>query len=199
MSGFTFELTGLDAALAQLTKLADATAKEITEELNQFGLNTVNEAKRLAPVDEGALRNSISHQVKSTKTNVDVTLSVNVDYAAYIEFGTRKFAAQYVNSLPAEWQTFAAQFKGKSPGDMEQFVMRLVEWVKRKGIGKTYDVKTRRRTKVGKQSAQTTAEADAYAIALHILRNGIRPHPFLYPAFQKNKIELINSLKKRFA
>jgi len=121
---------------------------------------------------------------------------VGVDYGAYLEFGTRKFAARYVASLPADWKAFAATFKGPGGGNFEEFVMRLTKWVLRKKIGATYNIKTRRRDRVGKQSAKTTAEADAYAIALYIIRNGIRAQPFLYPSAQKNTTILLENIKK---
>ncbi len=75
--------------------------------------------------------------------------------------------------------------------------MRITEWVIRKKIGATYNTKTKRRDRVGKQSAKTTSQADAYAIALHIVRNGIRPHPFLYPAVMKNTPILYQHLRER--
>ena len=38
----------------------------------------------------------------------------------------------------------------------------------------------------------------AYAIALNILQNGIRPHPFVYPAVTKNTPVLEADIKKVF-
>jgi HK97 gp10 family phage protein len=175
-----------------MRKIEKDVIAKLEKEFDKFGLETVNDAKRLAPVDEGRLRNSINYDRKK----LQVTINVNADYAPYIEFGTRKFATKYVSSLPQEWQVFAATFKGKaSKGSFEEFVLRLTKWVKRKSIGASYNITTRRRNRVGKQTADTTANADAYAIALYILRNGIKPQPFLVPAFEKNKIKLIANLK----
>lgn len=49
-------------------------------------------AKLLAPVDTGALRNSIG----TTVSNGGLTAEIGptVDYAAYVEFGTRRMAPQ---------------------------------------------------------------------------------------------------------
>lgn len=193
--GFKIDITGnVNEVLQKRTKTIIA---DIESTLDEFGLNTVSAAKRYAPVDEGHLRSSISYKKADRNgNNIGVEITVATNYAAYIEFGTRKFAASYVSSLPAEWKDFAAKFKGKSDGSFEEFVMRLTKWVQRKGIGKTYNIQTRRADRVGKQTAKTTAEADAYAIALHILRNGIRPHPFLYPAVEENRVKLLNNIKK---
>jgi len=129
---------------------------------------------------------------------MSLSITVAANYAAYMEFGTRKFAAAYVSTLPQDWKAYAATFKGSGGGTFDEFIMRLMAWVKRKGIGETFDIKTRRRVRQGKQSAATTREADAYAIALHILRHGIRPHPFLYPAVKAHTPGLIKDIQNIF-
>ena len=164
---------GFSAKIANYEKKA---VKEIAKELNIFGFKSVNDAKRMAPVDEGHLVRSISFDPAS-EAKLKVSVVVAADYAAYVEFGTRTFAAAYVASLPANWQQYAATFKGKGGGSYNDFIFRLKEWVIRKGIATGDDV-----------------DNVAYLIAKKILRNGIRPHPFLYPSITKNLIEL----KKRF-
>lgn len=185
------KIKGLDTALAELS--VEKLNAKVNKALYKFGQNVDREAKQLAPVDEGGLRQSIFYKVEGATVKVGATK----DYAAYVEFGTRKFAAAYVATLPSNWQQFAASFKGPGGGSFEEFVMRLTRWVLAKGIGETYSVSTRRRDRVGKQSAQTTAEADAYAIALHILRNGIRAQPFLYPAVRDNTPILIKDIESK--
>lgn len=165
MSGFTIDITGdVNAKLDEIQKNVIAI---VNDELNVFGLETVTSAKQLAPVDEGFLRNSISF----VKTDLEVEMIVAANYAAYLEFGTRSFAAAYVSTLPATWQEYAASFKGNG-GGFEDYFRNIMEWVKRKGI----DPKA------------------AYPIAISILRKGIRPHPFLYPAVEENLIKLKQNL-----
>jgi len=166
---FKTKVIGTQTVLSAIKSSKDKAEKIIADELNAFGLKTVNDAKRNAPVDEGVLRNSIGY----TKDRTSVTITVNVDYAAYLEFGTRSFAQAYVSSLPTEWQTFASQFKGGGGGSFHDFVMRLQRWCK---------------LKLGDEKL-------AYVVALSILRKGIRPHPYLIPAVEKNRIELIKQLK----
>ncbi len=167
MSGFNVSVTGLDEALRKLD--VKKFNQDINDELTAFGFDVVRDAKQLVPVDEGFLKNSIN----SVNENLAVTIVVNADYAAYVEFGTRKFAAAHIATLPADWQTFAAQYKGSGGGSFKEFVMRLTAWCKRKGI----------------------EEKAAYPIARAILINGIKAQPFLYPAYEKNRIELIKRLK----
>jgi len=53
--------------------------------------------------------------------------------------------------------------------------MKITKWVHLKGI----------------------PEKVAYPIALKIIRNGVKAQPYLFPAFEKNKIELIRALKQQ--
>ena len=192
MSGFTIDITG--DFEGKLNNLEEKVKKIVDDELNAFGLETVSMAKTLAPVDEGFLRNSITFE----KQPLSVEIVVAANYAAYLEFGTRGFAAAYVSSLPPDWQAFAAQFKGKGGGDYYDFLNNILDWVMRKGIANRYSVKTKKAIKIklgsGSEDENRLAEV-AYAIALSILRKGIKPHPFLYPAIEKNKEILINNLK----
>lgn len=174
--GFKIDITGnIDNLFKERTRKI---VEQIEDELNAFGQGTVNDAKRLAPVDEGHLRNSITFSPTSKGNMVEVEIIAATDYAAYIEFGTGKFAAKYVATLPKEWKEFAAKFKGPGGGSFDEFVMRLTRWVRLKGIAKGKDV-----------------DQAAYNIALYILRNGIKPHPFLYPSVEKNRIKLLINLK----
>ena len=192
MSGFTIDITG--DFEGKLNNLEEKVKKIVDDELNAFGLETVSMAKTLAPVDEGFLRNSITFE----KQPLSVEIVVAANYAAYLEFGTRGFAAAYVSSLPPDWQAFAAQFKGKGGGDYYDFLNNILDWVMRKGIANRYSVKTKKAIKIklgsGSEDENRLAEV-AYATALSILRKGIKPHPFLYPAIEKNKEILINNLK----
>jgi HK97 gp10 family phage protein len=149
MAALTLDIKNLDKVLAEIKAYPQDVDKIITNEFRAFGGNVRNDAVRFSPIDEGKLRGSISTET----TNLQVSISVNVDYAAYLEFGTKSFAAAYVSSLPPEWQSFAAQYKGGGGGNFKEFVARLVK--------------------------------------------GIKPHPYLYPAFEKNKQDLINHLKQQ--
>jgi HK97 gp10 family phage protein len=180
----------LDQVLAELRAYPQDAEKIINNEFRAFGLNTTNTAKRYAPVDEGRLRESIGF----TQNNLEVTINVNVDYAAYLEFGTKSFAEAYVATLPPDWQTFAAQYRGPAGGSFHELVMRITEWVKRKGFAAERTASGAKSKSLSSIAAQNSA---AYAIALSIVRKGIRPHPYLAPAFEQSKIELINHLKRQ--
>ena len=175
MSGFSFEIKGADAAIKRTEEMVKKARANAQLALNTFGLSVERDAKRLAPADEGHLSNSINYK----PGDLSVTITVGVNYAAYLEFGTRKFAAKYVATLPADWQSYAATFKGKGTGSMDEFIQNIMEWVRRKGIAA--DTTSGGNVSSSRSSLDKQQQA-AYWIELNILQNGIRPHPFLYPA-----------------
>lgn len=167
MGGSFIKIEGLEKTLARFD--IKKFEPQIQQSFDNFGLRVELGAKQLVPVDEGKLKGSIFHETGRLSS----TVGASADYAAFQEFGTRKFAAAYIATLPADWQKFAAQYKGGGGGTFEDFVMSLMGWCKRHGI----------------------SEKAAYPIALKILRNGMRPQPFLYPAFNKAKDQLIKDLQ----
>lgn len=188
---FSLELDGLKAVMQQLKTLENVTKKDIKDEFNKVGLEIVNDAKRLAPVDEGALRNSISHKLNG----YELEITASAVYAAYVEFGTRKYAASYVSKLPPDWRTYAAKFKGRTGGGTDKLLRNIIEWVKRKGIGGA----TTKSGKISKSKSSIEAMNNtAYIIALRILQNGIKPQPYLYPAVTNNVPKLVPRLKKLY-
>lgn len=196
------QIKNLDKVVAEIKAYPADIEKIINNEFKNFGSQTANEARQRAPVNEGKLKGSIQF----TSSNLEVRISAGVDYAGYIEFGTKSFAAAYVATLPAEWQTLAQEVRAGASkgGSFKELVLKIAEWVRHKGLGTgfagkigvtgTFSVKSRRRT--GSKSLQETQNMQAaYAIALKIVRVGIPAQPFLFPSFEKNKIELIRNLK----
>ena len=155
----------------KLSKLSTALKVDVSDEINASVIKIENQAKRLAPVNFGQLRGSIAHSKDSELT---YSVAANASYSAYVEFGT----GPQVN-VPADFKSYAQQFKGKSGGKFKDMVEALTLWVKRKGIGN------------GKND-----KGLAYVIALSILRKGMRPQPFLVPAYEMEKPKLIQRLNK---
>lgn len=194
------EVKGFEALVKRFDTLSKESQDKAQSALNNFADNTAADAKGFVSskkiTDEGALLRSISPLYGRGSAGV----VANSKYAAYMEFGTRKFAASYISSLPAEWSTYAAQFQGpaSSGGTFKDFVLSIMAWMKRKGIkGGTYSVKTRRRLG-NKAQKESEDKSLAYAIAKKILRDGIKERPFLYPAVNKNLPQLRKDLKEIF-
>ena len=169
--GFTVNLNGMVGIESALKRLDTVLKQDVSNEINASSLKILTDAKRLAPVNFGQLRNSIALDKTS-----DLTYSVEAkaSYAGYVEFGTGGKV-----TIPAGYNEMANSFKGKSGGKFKDMVAALTLWVKRKGIGN------------GKND-----KGIAFAIALSILRKGMKAQPFLIPAFETEKPKLINRLKK---
>ncbi len=167
MGGSFIKIEGLDKALARFD--IKKYEPKIQQCFDKFGLRVELQAKQNAPVDEGRLKNAIFQE----PAKLSSTVGCSVNYAAFVEFGTRKFAAEYVSSLPSDWQLYASQARGGGTGTFEEFLARIMGWCKRHGI----------------------SDKAAYPIALKILREGSKPQPFLYPAFNQAKDQLLKDLE----
>ena len=91
----------------------------------------------------------------------------NINYAPMVEFGTGGKV-----DVPQEWQEFASQFKGRRLTN-DEFLEQLRSWCRLKGID----------------------ESASYPIMITILREGLEPRPFMYPAYQKAKVEFPKRMK----
>lgn len=190
MDSVTFRVEGIDKMIASLGKMAKKIEVEIAEEVNASALKIQSDAKKNAPVNLGTLRNSI--QLVSTLNNKRLTYTVgtNVPYAPYIEFGTGGKV-----SIPSGYADFAGQFRGKKGGaTFKEMLKAIADWVSKKGLAGTYSVKTQRRT--GSKSNRSSQDMKvAYAIAISILKKGLRPQPFLLPAYEAEKPKLRTKIK----
>lgn len=81
-----------DEVLAALQEAAERA-------LEKCGLVAEGYAKRLAPVDTGNLRNSITHKVDPEEPAVYI--GTNSEYGAYMELGTGKY---YPGGRPTPWK-----------------------------------------------------------------------------------------------
>lgn len=156
---------------AAFKKLIAAFPAKVSDVLNASALDIEVNAKRNAPANIGTLRQNISADVSKP---LQKRITANTPYAAYVEFGTGKYAAQHVSTLPAEYKTFAAQFRG-SQGKMsiKGILFFLTDWFHKHGIDKQH----------------------AFFIARSIFKNGIHPHPFLIPALIEQKKILLRDMQ----
>lgn len=85
----------------------------IDQEIAAHGELMATSAKNIVAgnaIDTGRLASSISLKKEQF---LSYNLVAQTDYAAYVEFGTGKYAAEYVPSLEKEWQDIAIKFKRK--------------------------------------------------------------------------------------
>ena len=187
MAGFALNLSGMDNLTKRLKTIKDDLTKGVAEEISASTLKIEKDAKRNAPVNLGTLRQSIHGE--STINGMTGKVIVGASYGAYVEFGTGGKV-----SIPVGYEDFAGQFRGKSGGTLEEFITALTLWVKRKGLAGTYSVKTGRR--LGSNVIRKSEDEKlARFLAIKILKNGIRPQPFLIPAYEDEKPKLFKRLK----
>lgn len=82
---------GLDSLLRKLDALGGNSQKALRTGIFQATKKVQGDAKDLAPVaevDGGTLRNSIQASVEEKGGKIVGKVSTNVEYAAYVEFGT---------------------------------------------------------------------------------------------------------------
>jgi len=159
------EIKGINKVLKNFEKFGSEGVKKFGDTTSANAQEIAAMAKVNAPSNLGKLKQSI-HESKVTDLNYKIL--VGSDYGAYLEFGTGKKVR-----VPAELQKEAARFRKKSSGSFEQGLQSIRDWCKSKGI----DVNA------------------AYPIFISILKNGIAPQPYLYPAFVKGRKRYINDLK----
>jgi len=104
----SFKIEGLDALIKRIGKLAPEIAKEVALEVNASALAIQSKARRDVKVDNGILRNSIQLKEINTGDKIMYTVGSRLKYAPYVEFGTGGTV-----SVPAGYEDFAIQFKGK--------------------------------------------------------------------------------------
>lgn len=151
-------ITGLKETIAKLKTFGED-ANKLVKAIAQSTADTiVLEAKKNAPKDTGKLAQSIGKEVKEGGNTVIVF--VGATHGVFIEFGTGTYV-----SVPPELKEEALQFKGYKSGNFEEFLRDIREWCRRKGI----------------------EESAAYPIAVSILRRGIKPQPYFYPAYLKGR------------
>jgi HK97 gp10 family phage protein len=184
----TIDLTGLEKLKERLKAMPKEVAEGVDDVLSANAIAIATKAKELAPVDIGGLRSSIGQDISKP---LEKHVTVNAGYAAWVEFGTGSYAADYVGSLPATWREFAMRFKGKTGGSFADLVNNLEKWVQR-NVTATYSIKTQKRTKTTDEKTRT--KQLAYIIAISILKKGIKPHRFLFPAYEQQRGQILDDI-----
>jgi HK97 gp10 family phage protein len=167
--------TEINKALKSIDIKNDDIRENIVNELNKTGANVESQAKIKAPVNDGLLRASIQ-SAYATMQDLMVTIKAGgattgglVNYAPYVEFGTKKKVR-----VPAGYQQLASQYKGGTGKKFADLQRAIARWANKKGI----------------------AEEAVFPIAMSIARHGIPAQPFLIPAFEGEKNKLVQRLKK---
>jgi hypothetical protein len=168
MAGFSLDISGIKQVEDAIKKIDAKATSGLSKELTDASTNIERVAKRTAPGNFGKLRGSIN---KDISNQLFKSVFSTVEYAPYVEFGTRGKAR-----IPAGYEAFAAQYKASGKGAKGAWESVQL-WVKRKGI----DPKL------------------TFVIFRSIMRNGIAPQPFMIPSYEKEKPALLKRLKALFS
>lgn len=104
------EMIGLDKLIRQTRKMKASIQEKVDLELTAAAMDIETEAKMLAPADYGGGGGLRGKFFIDTGTKLSKRVGNSSEYAAYQEFGTGYHAADYVPTLPKEWQAFAKTF-----------------------------------------------------------------------------------------
>ena len=133
-------LKGLDELLAKLSGLGGNIKQSSKKALERGAKKIQKNAKYLAPVDKGYLRNMIKTKSEETQIGAEAQVYTNVDYAPYVEFGTGQRGTESNIDRPdgvtykADWKGQSAQpfmtpayLHAKNTGEVEQEVIKSIE------------------------------------------------------------------------
>jgi len=117
-------------------------------------------------------------KVHPTKSKVQGEVFNSIDYAPFVEFGTK---SKVFNSplISPELKKFARQFKGTGGGDFKDLQERIGEWARLRGI-----------------ADPNKDPGTIYVIARSVAREGIDAKPTLYPSFDKARFKAIQKLRQ---
>ena len=85
------DLQGVEHTVDRVIEISAKARKKVAEQINKSALNIQLGAKQRCPVRTGALRNSITVDFYG---EMSAQIGPHMPYAPYVEFGTRKMAAQ---------------------------------------------------------------------------------------------------------
>lgn len=137
-------------------------------------------------VDLGAGGGLLSHQSVNRINDYTFEVINSAKWAPFVEWGTGKQVR-----VSAEFEQYAKQFKGPYPGTWDEFEQNIRAWMKRHGIPEV-------EIKKGADGQDQFVDV-VFLVMMSILEKGLPARPFLYPAYIKNKTELIKQVKALLA
>lgn len=87
-------IEGMNELLANLSALGGNVKESCRKGLERGAKKIQRNAKYLAPVDSGQLRNSIKTKSQTTQEGAEAQVFTNVEHAPYVEFGTGQRGAE---------------------------------------------------------------------------------------------------------
>jgi len=163
------KVSGLGKAIRDIKKWEDDRKRDIRNAFNGAAIDVERNAKQRAPVDNGRLRSDIQKEVEVADNGAVVSARVlnTVNYAPYVEFGTRSSV-----SVPPELAQVASEFQGPTGKPFSELLENIELWASRKGL----------------------PPESVYPIARKIVQTGSDAQPYLFPAWEVERPKLIREL-----
>lgn len=157
---------GLDKLVRQFEAFGEDAKKMATAELEDGAREIAEVAKKNAPANIGKLRQGIQF-VRVNPLRFEVIS--NESYSGYVEFGTGQKVF-----IPADMKEVAQAIKNNPKQDRGNALESIRDWCRQKGID----------------------ERAAWPILMSILDEGLRPRPFMFPAFVTGSKNTFKRLEK---
>ena len=87
MSGYNFEIKGIDNFLKDINNIQNNFYEDLENLIKKYGVYLFTNTKKRTPVDTGQLRRS--WQLKYKKGDLYIRLYNNTEYGLYVEYGHR--------------------------------------------------------------------------------------------------------------
>jgi len=161
------KVQGINDAIKALKKYEAEVVRDTAKEMNKAMLMTQTNAKLNAPTDTSRLKSSIV-TTKAKPSDLVASTVVGVNYAPYIEFGTKSKV-----EVPRGLEQYALQFRGQG-GSFDDLEKNIGEWARKKGI----------------------PQENVFWIAMKIAKYGVSARPFLFPAWEKERPKFEQALRE---
>lgn len=148
------KVEGISQLIKQFEKFGEDVKLRADAELSDTADEIADLAKKNAPANLGKLRQSI--QPLRGKEKLQWGVVAKEPYSGFVEFGT---GIKVV--VPAEMKEIAQQIRNNKTEGPDTALDAIQDWCRQKGID----------------------EQAAWPILMSILNEGLRPRPFLYPAW----------------
>lgn len=113
---------------ATLAKFMSGKNGAVWEDINRRGNAVLREARRLCPVDEGRLRQSLAMEMNAIGNKVVSRVGTNVEYALYVHEGTAQNGTGYIYPKNGKYLVFPV--KNKSGKRRRYKGGATAQWVK---------------------------------------------------------------------
>jgi hypothetical protein len=167
------QVTGINDLARTLNLLPIKMRSGMKAEIHAGALEIQKLAIKDAPADNSELR----RKIVVIPGDLSQSVVVQVDYAAYMEWGTKsEFRVEQPDIAP-----YAATFKGPGPKSAGNFNENILAWVKRKQIGVLRQgPATYSRKAAGKKATEQRQKTAAFFIGKSIIQNGVKAHPYFF-------------------